>query len=103
MTVYHVTSVESAEAIREHGFADATDTYLTRSEYTGIWVSDSPLNVNDMGGASDVCFEVETTEDSISEFEWVEEAKTYREWLVPAEVLNRCPRRVLTQDEVDNF
>jgi len=103
MKVYHVTSAESADAVRAHGFVDTTGTYFTANEYTGVWVSNSPLDINDMGGAYDVCFEIEVPEDSISQFEWVEELKSYREWLVPAEILNQCPRRVLSQDEVDNL
>jgi hypothetical protein len=31
--------------------------------------------------------------DLISELEWIEEGKTCREWLVPASVLNKYPRR----------
>ena len=103
MKVYHVTSAESADAVRAHGFVDATGTYLTVNEYAGVWVSDSPLDINEMAGAYDVCFEIEVPEDSISKFEWVEELKTYREWLVPAEILNLCPRRILEQREIDNL
>jgi hypothetical protein len=28
------------------------------------------------------------TDRELSEFEWVEEGKPYREWLIPAEVIN---------------
>jgi len=103
MKVYHVTSVEGADGIRKHAFKDSTGTYLTINEYTGVWVSDSPLDNNDMGGASDFCFEIEVEDESISEYEWVEDHKTYREWLIPSQILNRCPIRELTQEDVDEI
>ena len=103
MKVYHVTSAQNADAIRAYGFADATGSYLTANEYTGVWVSDSPLDINDMGGSSDVCFQIEIPDDLISKFEWVEESKPNREWLVPSKILNSCSRRTLPQDEVDSL
>ena len=33
-------------------------------------------------------------------WELIEEGKRYREWCVPAEVLNRFPRRLLTDEEI---
>jgi hypothetical protein len=45
------------------------------------------------------CFEVEIAEDQIRNFEWLEDGKSYREWLVPAEVLNACATRELPESE----
>ncbi len=44
MRVYHRTN--HAEAILREDFRDATDTYMTPNEYSGFWVSDSPLDEN---------------------------------------------------------
>ena len=34
---------------------------------------------------------VDIPETMIAEYEWVEDGKPYREWLIPAEILNRYP------------
>jgi hypothetical protein len=33
-------------------------------------------------------------------YELIEEGKEYREWCVPAELLSRFPRRLLTDEEI---
>lgn len=54
-----------------------------------MWLSDEPLDCNE-GAEGDTVLEITlaSTEAAIQEFEWVEEGKTYREWLVPAATLN---------------
>ena len=103
MNVYHVTSAKNAKGITSNGFRDSTGRYMTANDYTGVWVSDSPLDINEMGGAFDACFEIEIEENIISKYEWIEDEKTYREWLVPATILNRYPRRIMSQEEVDEL
>jgi hypothetical protein len=87
MLVYHRTYV--SEAILADGFRDGVGTYLTADTYHGVWVSDRPLGSNE-GASGDVILAIEAPEDVLSPFEWVEEGKPYREWLVPADILNRC-------------
>ena len=101
MKVYHVTSTETAGSIKAGGFVDATGTYLTANEYSGVWVSDSPLDVNDMGTQHECCFEIDVDEEDLAPYEWVEDMEGYREWLVPARILNMRLRRLLTTEEVD--
>jgi len=36
----------------------------------------------------------------LATFEWVEEGKPYREWLVPAALLNDRQHRLLSDEEV---
>jgi hypothetical protein len=36
----------------------------------------------------------------VEEYEWVEEGKTYREFLIPAEVVNRYPARFADDDDL---
>ena len=58
-------------------------------------MSDRPLDVNE-GGEGDVLFEIKIDSGLIEPFEWVEEDKPYREFLVPARLLNNRARvRVL--------
>lgn len=84
---FHRTGARAARAILRSGFRDATHYYLTLTPHTGVWLSDVPLNVND-GVNGDALLVVEIDGRKVSKFEWVEEAKPYREFLVPAKVLN---------------
>ena len=73
-----------AGALRGH-----TARYLTDREWTGVWVSDRPLD-NAEGASGETLLQIEIAEPLIAAYEWVEERKPYREWLVPAEVLNQA-------------
>jgi hypothetical protein len=89
--VYHVTTPDCACMIEAQGFRDSTGTYMTDREWAGVWLSDRPLDSNE-GAAGTVTFEIELDETAIQEFEWIEEGKTYREWLVPAAIVNNGTR-----------
>jgi len=91
--VYHRTAAESAKAILRDGFKDATGYYLTDREHAGVWLSDRPLDANEDVNA-DTLLEVLIDPDSLADYEWVEEGKPYREWLVPAVILNRCIKAI---------
>ena len=84
---FHRTTRASADAILATGFKDATGHYGTRNQYTGVWISNEPLDMNE-GASGDVLLVVEIDPALIEAYEWVEERKPYREFLVPAEVLN---------------
>ena len=89
-TLYHVTTAERAAEIVRSGFRDWRGTYGTAQEHVGVWFSDTPLEVND-GVTGDTVLEVMlgVSESAIADFEWVEEGKGYREWLIPADFVNR--------------
>ena len=61
---------------------------MTETEHTGVWLSSEVLDENE-GARGDVVFTVEVPSHEIEPFEWIEEGKPYREFLVPADVLNR--------------
>jgi hypothetical protein len=80
----------AAEAILADGFQDATYRYMTDREWTGVWLSDLPLDDND-GAHGDVLLALDLPAEvaaTLSDYEWVEDGKPYREWLVPAAILN---------------
>lgn len=89
VVLYHRTRAESAEAILRDGFRDGSGNYLTESLHSGVWLSNVPLDENE-GACGDVLLEVQLdmTKDELAQYEWVEEGKPYREWLIPAAVLN---------------
>jgi len=99
--LFHITSNANAEAILKEGFRDATGYYLTDQQHTGVWVSGEPFDGQYLNDANTL-FAIEIPEDTISEFEWIEEAKTIREWLIPAALLNSYGPPVVTDDYDDD-
>jgi hypothetical protein len=89
MILYHVTNDEAASAIMRVGFRDGSGSYLTDGMHTGVWLSDRPLDASE-GADGDVVLRVELacTEVDLAPYEWVEQGKPYREWLVPAAFIN---------------
>ena len=62
-----------------------------------MWISAlAPLGVNE-GADGDTVIVIDIPETLFVEHEWVEEAKLYREALVPAAELNRYPRQIITE------
>jgi hypothetical protein len=101
LILFHRTTQENARAILTTGFKDGVGNYLTCQLWTGVWFSDVPLDVNE-GAKGDALLEIalDLAETDISEYEWVEEGKPYREWLIPAGLLNsRMHPRLMTLDE----
>ena len=88
LTVYHCTNEGTARQILADGFRNTTARYLTDREWSGVWVSDRPLN-NSEGASGEIVLQVEIAEEVLKPYEWIEEGKSYREWLVPARILNQ--------------
>ena len=96
MTIfYHRTTDECAGLILRDGFRDGTGTYMTDQLHTGVWLSNVPLDGNE-GASGDVLLQVELpSEEMVAEYEWIQDIG-YREWLVPAALINEeGTRRVL--------
>jgi len=94
MILYRRTNSEN---ISQEGFRDGTGNYLTMNTYSGVWLSNVPLDEND-GAVGDILLEVTTdmTESEIAQYEWIEKAKGYREFLVPAaEINSRMKARII--------
>jgi hypothetical protein len=85
ITLWHRTSAEAAAQILSKGFRDGTGNYLTDREFSGVWLSDRLLDANEGAhGDTGLRITLNCTEDEIREFEWIEEGKGYREFLIPA-------------------
>jgi hypothetical protein len=73
---------------------------MTDREWSGVWLSAQPLDGNDGAwGEALLCVDIACTEGEISCFEWVEEGKTHREWLIPAAFVNSRATVSLAEDE----
>src|ERR1039457_4608962 len=94
MIVYHATtSAETLKSILAQGFRDTVGRYGVMMQLPGVWLSDRPLMAGDGGlSGSEPLIRLEVPEDVIRQYEWVNEGGTYREWFVPAAVLNRFAR-----------
>lgn len=78
-----------AESILGDGFRDGRGHYLTDREFSGVWLSDRPLDANEgVPGEALLRVELACTESEIADFEWIEEGNGYREWLIPAAFVN---------------
>jgi hypothetical protein len=85
MRLYHRTPY--AESIIKNGFKDAEGTYLTNETFSGVWISDKPLTSNE-GAKGEKLLMIYIPENVLIEYEWIEEDKPYREFLIPASVVN---------------
>lgn len=96
MILYHRTP--AAKDIMEKGFKDSESNYLTNRKWSGVWLSDRPLDSNE-GAKGNQVLTVEIPDEVISEYEWVNEGFTYREFLVPAELVNRYDKPEMFEDD----
>jgi hypothetical protein len=88
-----------------HGFRDATGSYrFATSVLTDVWLGDSPMDINE-GAEGDQVLRVQFPDDvDIGEFEVIEEHKPYREWCVPAVLINtHTAVTLMNEDGVDEF
>jgi len=101
LKLFHRTSAESADAILKSGFKHGTGNYLTVHKFSGIWLSDVPLDA-DEGPSGDTLLEVklELSERDVQQYEWIEKGKPYRKWLIPAWLINTLAKvRIIDEDE----
>jgi hypothetical protein len=89
MKLFRCTSADKAREIMKAGFVDATGNYLTDRVWKGVWLADRPLDVND-GAAGDTVVEVDLnlTDEELDNWEWKGETKSFREFLISAELVN---------------
>ncbi len=87
MKVYHRTTATAAQSILTNGFRDGHGTYMTDREFSGVWVSPTPLDPQD--SIVDTVLALDIPDEVFVEYEWVDEVFTfYREALIPAALLN---------------
>jgi hypothetical protein len=97
MKTFHRT--DDAATVLRDGFRDGEGTYGTGEWFSGVWLSNVPLDVNE-GAKGDELIAVEVPADVFTEYEWVQEPNFgYREALVPATIVNRYPRTLVPDEE----
>jgi hypothetical protein len=87
MRLYHRT--DAAAAIIRDGFRDGVGNYLTDRLWSGVWLADEPLDGNEGAyGQALLAVEIDADESALVNYEWIEDGKGFREWLIPASILN---------------
>lgn len=100
MRLYHRTTSANAASILTRGFKDAVGRYMTEEAHEGVWLSDRPLDANE-GANGDTLLVVDldvAAEELADKFEWEEEGKPYREFLVPAALVNANGKIAVVED-----
>jgi hypothetical protein len=103
---YHTT--DAANTILAEGFRDTTGSYMLHDfELTGVWLADRPLNCN-QGAKGDQVLRVELPDDlELREIVELDEDGNpaiggYREWDVPAALINEhATVTLMSDDELD--
>jgi hypothetical protein len=99
MIVYHRTG--HASAILQDGFRDGVGTYgLAPGLVQGVFVSNVPADINE-GASGDDLLRMEIDEALVAEYEIVDLGghSSFREWCIPAALLNDHARRLRLVDE----
>jgi hypothetical protein len=89
MILYHRT--HNVDAVLCDGFRDGEGSYgMEDFTLRGVFLSDKPLSIHE-GAGGDKLLEVTLPNDccDFSYYELVEDGKPYREWCIPAEIINR--------------
>ena len=104
MRFFHPTTKEAAEQILREGFRDRTGYYgFSGMEITWTWLSHVPVDSNE-GAKGDVLLVVDLNvlENEIADFEVQDTERCYREWAIPAPLINsRGSARIATESEED--
>src|SRR5690606_2292811 len=99
---FHRTTQKTAKIILSEGFKDRRDRYMTDVEHEGVFVSDCPLGPCE-GAWGGALLSIEfNNPPAWSDYEWIEDGKPYREWLVPAAEINGKAIVTIQEDEYDS-
>jgi hypothetical protein len=103
MDLYHQTSRAAAESIIASGFRNGTGYYLTARKHSGVWLTDDLDPFQGTMGDTTLRVSLDVDDTALTRFEWIEEGKGYREWLIPAKWLKRHSTEIhlMTDEELD--
>ena len=91
--LYHVASSSAAAAILLGGFVDGEGKYGTERKLRGVFLSNRALDTNEgVRSSGDIVLAVTFVSMPLSdldEYELAEDGKSYREWCIPASVVQR--------------
>ena len=89
LILYHRTTAENARAIMESGFKNSSGYFLSNRTWSGVWLSARPLDTRDDGEDDNLLMiRLDIPEQQLARWEWMAEGQSYREWLIPAGLIN---------------
>ncbi len=104
-TLYHRTP--ASRAILAGGFVDSVGQFglfNLGEPVSGVWLSEVPSGTAAGARGEDVLtVELDLSDDDLAAHDVVDEGKGDREWLIPAEVVNRGRVRLLTAEDADQL
>ena len=102
MKLFHRTTAKNAKAILAKGFTDATGSFGTTDRYTGVLLTSQPVDIHTID-ITLIEVELDLDEDALAAYERREQGKSYREWLVPAVLVNaHMNLRIIAGGKVDS-
>lgn len=95
MKFYHITTNKNAKLIVKNGFKDGVGSYGVVDSKTGqskiskgVFLSNEVF-LQRIKDEDDCVFVINIPVGEIKQYEWIEEIKSYREWCVPAKIINK--------------
>jgi hypothetical protein len=86
MILFHRTGPQSPRTILKSGFVDGP-AYSEMLDVAGVWLSDRIMNVRRASCSSKS--RMDSQDSELADIEIIEDGKPYREWCVPAVIVNR--------------
>ena len=94
MKLYHRTTRENADLILREGFRNERERYTSDFGEEGVWFSDVPKEAGECDpDEAVVSVDLDFPAKSISTFEWIEDERSYKEWLIPTALVNSKLKR----------
>lgn len=84
---YHRTNADNARAIIESGFKNISGYFMSNRIWTGVWLSSIPVEC--VAGDTLLMVKMDIDQRELTHWEWASEGRSYREWLIPAGIVNR--------------
>jgi hypothetical protein len=85
--LYHVS--DDTRTILERGFQDGPGFYRDGKMHRGVWLFDRPIEAGEDRPADSRTVVVDVPDDLALRHEWLDEPREYRQFLIPASVVNR--------------
>ena len=98
---YHRTNAVDAREIIDSGFSNASGYFMNNRIWTCVCLSSIPIEGEpDAEVDSLLMVKLKIDERELSRWEWAGQGRSYREWLVPAAIVNRCAVVEMVHHEV---
>jgi hypothetical protein len=89
MKLYHRTTRANADLILREGFRNEKERYTSDFGDGGVWFSDVPKEACECDpDEAVVSVDLDFSSKYLSTFEWGDDETAYREWLIPAALVN---------------